>query len=467
MISLRQEGRSFYKMTALLIVPIMIQNLISVSLAFFDTFMVGMLGEAEMAAVTLANVPMFIIQFLTFGFQSGASVLISQFWGKKDLDSINRVLGISLYIGGTITLAFALLLFFAPHFVMGLLTNNAVLAKIAADYARIIGFSYFLNALTGIYIGAHRSMENASLGMIVFSISMVTNTFLNWVLIFGNLGAPAMGVSGAALATLIARILELAITMGYALKNKRFPLRIKPMLWPGKMLVSRFFKYSTPVVLNETLWALGTSMYSVIMGHMADSKQILTALTISSNVEKVFTVVSFSIATATAVIIGKEVGMGSDRSVIHRRGVILSQLAFGSGLLMGGLMILSTFGLLIPQLYPLFQLSQGAASIATMMLVMRGCLLPMIYFCTTNVVGVLRGGGDIKVATCIDLGPLWMLAIPGAALAGLVFRLDIFWVCLCMFLDQPIKMVLGITRLRSKQWIQDLTRVERLPERVK
>ena len=463
MISLRQEGRPFYKTVALLAIPIMVQNLISVSLAFFDTFMVGMLGEAEMAAVTLANIPVFVVQLFTFGFQSGSSVLISQYWGKKDTESINRVLGIALYIAGALTLTFSLVLFFAPYFVMGLLTNNEALANIGAEYAKVIGFSYFLNTLTSVYTGAHRSMENPNLGMIIFSISMVTNTFLNWVLIFGKLGAPALGVYGAALATLIARMLEMVITVCYALKNKRFPLRFRLLLRPGKRLLGSFFKYSTPVVLNETLWGLGTSLYSVIMGHMANSAQILAALTIANNVEKIFTVVSFSIAAATAVIVGKEIGMGSREEIVYRRGSVLSQLALAFGVLMGGFMVLSTYTLLRPYLYPLFHLSDGASRIATMMLTMRGCLLPMIYFCTTNIVGVLRGGGDVKMATCIDLAPLWILALPSAALAALVFQVDIFWVYLCMFLDQPVKMVLGIFRFRSKKWIRDVT-IVKLPE---
>ena len=458
MVSLRQEGSTFYKMTLFLALPILAQNLIAVSLSFFDTFMVGMLGEAEMAAVTLANIPVFVVQLFTFGFQSGSSVLISQFWGKKDLESINRVLGIALYIAGAITLAFALVLFTAPRAVMGLLTNNAHLAEIGARYARIVGFSYFFNTLSAIYIGAHRSMENAKLGMIVFTASMVTNTFLNWVLIFGKLGLPALGVYGAALATLLARSLELAITLCYALKNKRFPLQVKCLLRPGRLLLGKFFKYSTPVVINETLWGVGTSLYAVIMGHMENSASILASQTIAKNATDLFAIMGFALASAAAVIIGKEIGMGSDREIVYRRGAILCQLSVIAGAVMGGLMVLATFVLVIPHVYPLFHLSEQSASIATMMLVMRSCALPVIYFCSVIIVGVLRGGGDVRAATIIDIVPLWVLAIPGAALAGLVLHLDIVWVYICtLFLDHPVKIVMGAYRFRSKKWIRDVT----------
>ena len=160
---------------------------------------------------------------------------------------------------------------------MGLLTDNQELVPLAAQYARIVGFSYIFNSLTGVYVGAHRSMENPKLGMIIFGASMLTNAFLNWVFIFGNLGAPALGVVGAAVATLSARVLEFVIMFSYALTNHRFRLKPAVLFRPGRALLAKFLHYSGPVVLNETLWGLGTSLYKVIMGHMEGSTEILAA----------------------------------------------------------------------------------------------------------------------------------------------------------------------------------------------
>ena len=220
------RGAAFYRNVVRLALPILLQNLCTTLLGLIDTFMVGALGEAPLAAVLVANIPVFVIQLVIFGLQSGSSVLISQFWGKGDTESINRVIGLGCYVAGAISLAFASVMFFLPEQLMGLLTDNQELVPLAAQYARIVGFSYIFNSLTGVYVGAHRSMENPKLGMIIFGASMLTNAFLNWVFIFGNLGAPALGVVGAAVATLSARVLEFVIMFSYALTNHRF--RLKP-----------------------------------------------------------------------------------------------------------------------------------------------------------------------------------------------------------------------------------------------
>ena len=297
------RGAAFYRNVARLALPILLQNLCTTLLGLIDTFMVGALGEAPLAAVLVANIPVFVIQLVIFGLQSGSSVLISQFWGKGDTESINRVIGLGCYVAGAISLAFASVMFFLPEQLMGLLTDNQELVPLAAQYARIVGFSYIFNSLTGVYVGAHRSMENPKLGMIIFGVSMLTNAFLNWVFIFGNLGAPALGVQGAALATLIARCLEVVIVVTHMVKTRFFRVRAGLLVRPGGSMVRRFLRYGGLVVLNETMWGLGTSVMPTIMGHMEGSTEILAAYTVAGNVEKMCTVFSFGLAATAAVII--------------------------------------------------------------------------------------------------------------------------------------------------------------------
>ena len=226
------QGRAFYRNAAQLALPIILQNLCTTMLGLMDTFMVGALGEAPLAAVLVANTPVFVIQLVIFGLQSGSSVLISQFWGKGDTDSINRVLGLGWYVAGAIALLFAGVMTFFPVPLMSLLTDNQELVPLAAGYARIVGPSYIFNSLTGVYVGAHRSMENPKLGMIIFAVSMCTNVFLNWVFIFGNLGAPALGVEGAAIATLISRVVEFAIMA--AISPSTAGSASAPPCWSGR-----------------------------------------------------------------------------------------------------------------------------------------------------------------------------------------------------------------------------------------
>ncbi|WP_186565245.1 MATE family efflux transporter [Lawsonibacter celer] len=456
MFSYMRQGPAFYREVVVLAIPIVLQNLITNSLGLLDTFMVGMLGELPMAAVTLANIPIFVILLLIFGLQSGGSVLIAQFWGKGDADSINRVMGIGVYVAGSISVCFALVMFFFPQPFMGLFSNNAEIVALAAEYARIVGFSYIFNSITSVYIGAHRSMENPKLGLGILSVSMVSNTFLNWVLIFGKLGAPRLGVVGAAAATLISRIIEFAVMLLHARFSRRFRLRLALLLRPGRALLKSYARFATPVVLNETLWGLGSSLYPTIMGYMAESTPILAAYAISGNIEKVCTVVVFALAGTASILIGREIGAGRKERV-YDLGRALNTLSLLAGLVVGALMVAVTLLAAAPFLYPLFGLSSRAAEIATMMQIVVFSTLFIRAFNTTNIVGVLRGGGDVRAASVIDVLPLWAAALPLAAIAGLVFRLDILWVYLCTVVENLVKFLLGMLRFRSGVWIHDVT----------
>ena len=450
------RGRAFYATVFSLAAPIVLQNMITTTLGLCDTFMVGLLGEEAMSAVTLANVPIFIIQLLVFGIQSGSAVLISQFWGKGDLASINRVMGVGCYVAGGISTLVALILFFFPNGVMGLVTNNAALIPTAAGYAQVVGFSYIFNSFTCVYVGAHRSMENPRLGLYIFTISMLANTFLNWVLIFGMLGAPRLGVQGAAWATLLSRVLEFVIMAVYAVRNRRFRLQPRLLLCPGSGMIRRFARYATPVMMNETLWSLGTSIYTTIMGHMEGSTEIVAAYTVASAIERLFTVVMFGLAGTASILVGKEIGLGRKDSA-YEVGAALNVMSLLAGLVVGGSMLLLTRVLFEPVIYPMFQLSDTARRTATMMLTVISCVLPIRFFECTNIVGVLRGGGDVRAATLIDLVPLWCISIPLAALAGLVFQLGILWVYLAISTENIIKTIVGFFHFHSRAWIHDVT----------
>lgn len=450
------RGRSFYRSVVLLAIPIILQNLITNSLGLLDTFMVGRLGEAPMAAVTLANIPIFVVQLMTFGLQSGASVLISQFHGKGDKGSINEVLGIGFYMAGGISLSFGCVMFFLPQPFMSLFGNNADVVALAAQYARIVAFSFLFDSLAQVYIAAHRSMANPMLGLYILGCSMLSNTLLNWVFIFGKLGAPAMGVEGAALATLLSRILELVIAAGHICFGKSFRLQFSRLLRPSRDMLRRYVRFATPVLFNETMWGLGTSLYPTIMGHMEGSQAILAAYGLVGNVINMSTVAVFAIGGTTAIIIGREIGAGRQEN-IYEVGLCLDTVAFLSGQIVGFLFIALTYTLFQPVLYPLFYLSPEASQIATMMSVVAFSILGIRSFNTTNVVGVLRGGGDVQAASAIDLAPMWLLSLPLAALAGLVFHWGILPVYLCISLDNVVKLFLGIWRLRSGKWIRDVT----------
>ena len=456
MFSIFKREPGFYKKLLALALPMMVQNLITNSLGLVDTFMVGTLGEGPLAGVTLANIPIFVVQLMMFGAQSGSSVLISQYRGKGDYRSINRVMGIGMYVVGAISLVFALITTFLPEPFLSLFGNDPEVVATAARYARIVGWSYFFDSFVQIYIGAHRSMGDPKRGMYILVVSMVVNTFLNWVFIFGNLGAPRMEVEGAALATLIARVISFGIMVMWALRDKNFRIDPQALLRPGKAMCSRFVRVAFPVMCNETLWSLGTSMFATIMGHMEGSKEILAAYAIAGNITNLFTVGVFAIAGTAAILVGQEIGAGNtDR--VKSLGGLLDALAFLFGLVIG-LVSLAVLHLLVkPFLYPLFDLSAQAGTICTTMLTVVFLSMALRSFCTTNIVGVLRGGGDVRMATLVDILPLWLVSIPLAFLFGLVLEWGILWVYLSMVVEHIIKCILGHLRYRTGKWVRDVT----------
>ncbi len=451
-----KQKPGFYRQVVALAAPIVLQNLITSTLSMADTFMVGILGEAPMAAVTLANIPLFVVQLFIFGVQSGSSVLISQYWGKQDMEAINRVMGVAIWVVLLVSSIFAGILLICPVQFLSLFGNQPEVVELAAQYGSIAGISYVLNAFTMMYVAAYRSMERPQLGMYILAASMTVNTCLNWVFIFGNLGAPALGVRGAALATLIARGLEVTIVVSHMVRNRFFRIRGRLLLQPGMPMLKRFLRYGGLVVCNETMWGLGTSIFPTIMGHMEGSTEILAAYTLAGNVEKICTVFSFGLASTAAIIIGREIGAGRTAH-IKNVGLAMNTLAVVCGGIICAFLVFFAREVAPIWVFPLFKLSPGASSVAAMMITVMGLLMPLRNFNSVNIIGVLRGGGDVRVATLIDVSPLWVCAIPYAILCGVVLRTSVFWVYLAFGVEQVVKFTLGVWRLRSGKWVRDLT----------
>lgn len=456
---LRREP-GFYTHTWQLALPIMLQNLITTSLGFVDTFMVGLLGQSELSAVTAANTPVFLVQLVVFGLLSGLAILVSQYWGKHDTEAINRCMGVALYTGVSIAAAVAAVLFLFPRFVMGLVTDNGLLIDLGAPYLRLVGISYVFNTASSVYVGMQRSTENPSMGLTVFTTSMLLNTFLNYILIFGKFGAPALGITGAAAATLTARVVEFLLTFGYALGSKRIPLQFAALLRPGTALIRDFVNYSIPVLVNDSLWGLGTTVITAIIGHMAISEEMLAAYAIMGNIEKFSTVACWGVSGAAAVIIGKLIGGGASRDQVYETGCCLLLLSLLLGFLGSACLAILLPTVFIPYLYPLFHLADLSLRIAVTMCIVFIVIMPTKAFDITNISGILRAGGDVRMAAIIDLGSLWGVAVTTTALTALVFDAPVALVCLGIQAEGLSKMPLGIWRLRSRKWINDVTRKE-------
>lgn len=453
----KNEKRDLNRQLFALAIPIVLQNLVNISLSLLDTFMVGALGESALSGVTLANSLFFVLNLFVFGIQSGSSVLISQYWGKGDTETINRIMGLGLYCAGTVTFIAALAMTLFPVQILSITSDNPELVRVAAEYAQVVAFSHVLNALVMIYTSAHRSMENPRLGMVILMISMLVNTVLNYAFIFGKLGAPAMGVAGAALATLIARAIELIITAVYALVNTRFKLCFPRLLVPGRAIVADFVRFCTPVVANETLWGVGFSLYPIIIGHMPGSESGVAAFTIAQSIERISSCFYFGVGHAAAIIVGKRLGRGEAESAypVAKR---LIFLAFFSGVAAGLLLLLLVLSIVEPVLLPIFKASGETAALVMSMLMITCIAVPARGVNFTVVVGILRGGGDVTAGMLIDIVSMLVIAVPLAAVVGLVLEWGVVWVYGVMCAEEIWKFFASTWRFRQRKWIRNVTR---------
>ena len=442
MLKYLKRGPGFYGYLWRLTGPIALQNLITFSLGLIDTLMVSWLGNTQMAAVTTANVPVFLLISIVFGVQSGLGILVSQYWGKKDMESISRAIGVAAMLGTGITLVLALVLFLWPVQIMDLMS---------------IGFSYVFNMLSSIYVSAMRSAENPGFGMKLFGVSTLLNTGMNYLLIFGKCGLPALGIQGAAIATLLSRVAEFLICLVCALRSRILPLDLAAFFRPGWEMLRRFVKYSTPVILNETAWGLGNSLLTVILGYTDNSVEMLAANAVMGNLNRLFLVVCFGLGAATAVMIGKAIGQGqSHREVMDlSRTLLVFTLLVGTGLAAVSLALVPT--VFVPVVFPLFKLAGQSAAIAAALAVTSFVMIPLHAYSISAVTGVLRAGGDVAWSAALDIAPQWLVALPLTALFALVFKSNYWLVAAAIQAESLLKVPLCALRIRTGKWIHDVT----------
>ncbi len=463
MLQALKRDRGFYRYLTSLAAPIALQNLITFSLGLIDTLMVSRLGNDEMAAVTAANVPVFLLISIVFGVQSGVGILISQYWGKRDLTNISRAIGVAAFLGVSLALVIALVLFLWPVEIMDLMSNKHHLSLLGAPYLRVIGFSYVFNMLSSIYVSAQRSVENAGFGMKLFAMSTALNTGMNYLLIFGKCGFPMLGVEGAAIATLLSRVAEFLVCLFCALRSRVIPLDLRALVRPGWEMLRRFVKYASPVLLNELLWGLGNSMLTVILGHTTVSVAFLAANGVMGNLNRLFLVVCFGLGAATAVIIGKAIGEGQSRDELMALAKTLSWVTILVGMALAVFALALVPLLFQPVIFPLFELYDLSAHLATTLAVTGFACIPLHAYSISAVTGILRAGGDVLWSTVLDLSPQWVLALPLTAVLALVLEADPWLTSLAIQAESFAKCPICLWRIRSRKWIHDVTLPEQPP----
>lgn len=449
------KNKKFYRNVIAITVPIAAQNLISLATSLMDTVMLGRADNTGvfLSGSSLANQPFFILSIISFGLSGAATVLASQYWGKRDTKSIRSIFSIILKVAFIISAVMAAAVLTAPEYIMGLYSNNLEIIAAGASYLKIIGWAYFLFGLSGTMICMIRSVELVKISVVVNLSSFLTNVFLNWVLIFGHLGMPALGIRGAAIATLTARALEFIITFTYIFFiDKRLCFKPRHLFLFDKVFAKDLLKHGSPVFINEFIWSLGTTIQAAILGHISYSAgDPVAANSIASMTQQLSTVIIFGIANAAAVIIGKSVGAGSfKRAFEEAKTLKVMSYIVGAAACIMILLIKST-------IVKFYTVPPETKQLADNLMTAVAFITFFVSISSITIVGILRGGGDTRFCLITEMATLWLIALP-LALTGMLLRLPVAAVLLLMKIDEPIKSIICIIRINRNKWIKSLAR---------
>ncbi|MCI9487819.1 MAG: MATE family efflux transporter [Lachnospiraceae bacterium] len=440
----------FLRKTVMIAVPVAAQALLNTVTNMVDTLMIGTLGETVIAGVGLANKVFFVFNLLIFGIASGTSVLSAQFWGNHDVKNIRKVLGLSLLMGLFGSLFFVLPGLSVPRTVMRIFTDSPASSGAGAEYLRLVCLSYPFTAVTNIYVAVMRSMGRVKTPVITSLIAIFVNILLNYTLIFGHFGVPALGVTGAAIATLTARIVEMSCVFIYTYGWKtELAARFSEFFSYSRSLLKEYVRTSFPVIGNEFMWGLGVTMYSLAYGRMGDTA--VAAITISQTVQDMIMVFFQGIAAASSVILGNELGAGRKAEAEADASRLLWLQTFLS-LALGAFCIL-TRNLLVG----IYDVSAETFREASLCMVVYGIFLPFKMLNLVAIVGILRSGGDTRFCLLLDTGSVWLIGVPLTFLGALFFRLPIHLVFAMTMTEEVVKFFVAYWRYKKRKWLRNLT----------
>ena len=443
------RNKSFYKKTLRLMAPIILQQMISVGVNFMDNLMIGGFGEASIAAASFSNQFYTLFNFIFQGLGSGAVVLSSQFWGRKEIEPMRKVTAIAMRLALALCTLFTVAAVGFPSMPLRIFTNEADVIAAGIPYLRLIGMTFILSGLSSTATYLLRSVGMVRIPLIGSAGAFFLNIFFNWVFIFGKLGAPALGLVGAAVGTVIARVFEFAFIFGYfVLKDDRVGFRILHLFRPAGDLLRPYFKFGLPVLVSDTLLGISLSITGVIIGRMGAEASAASAIVLS--LVNMVDIACATMAFASAVVVGNTIGEG-DISRAKREGNSYMVLS----LALGAVLVLPLWLLSGPYLSA-YNITDETLRMARMMLVYNYITLPLQSNAYATSKGVLRGGGDTRFLLVADSILVWLFSIPVGAVAGLIFHVSPIWVYVIVRVQFPLKGIVCFVRYCTGKWIREI-----------
>lgn len=443
-----EDKKNFYRTVFSLVIPMAIQNLINVGISSTDVIMLGMVDEKVLSGASLGSQVQFVLSLILFGITSGASVLVAQYWGRGETKTIEKIMGLALKISVSVGVIFFLVTFLFPEAIMGILTNDDIVIAEGAKYLKIVAVTYILMSINIVYLNIMRSVEKVTISSIVYLTGLIVNVIVNAFLIFGPL---KQGIRGAAIGTLVAMSVELIIVIIYDRKfNDIIPFKFSCLRGITKEVRNDFIKISGPVILNEMMWGLGGSVITAILGHLGSDA--VAANSVTQVVKQLAMVVSFGVANATAIVLGKTIGEGNVE-LARAYGKRLAKLSIYSGLVSCVIVLIAR-----PVAMSVMDLQNQAAEYLSLMMFVMSYYVIGQAFNTTLIVGVFRAGGDTTIGLIIDMSFLWGIAIVFGFIAAFVLKLPVMVVYVILMSDEILKVPVCIWRYKTYKWLKNVTR---------
>lgn len=444
------KDRSFYRSLVTLAVPISLQNLVTFAVSFADNVMIGSLGDDAISGVYIGGQLQSVLQMFVGGIEGAILILAAQYWGKKDTQSIRKVVSIGIKFALAVGLLSSLLAVLFPQWVIRAFTTEPGVIQEGAAYVQIVGFTYLFFSVSQVMIAAMRSVETARIGLYISCMALVINVCLNYVFIFGHFGFPAMGVRGAALATLVSRILEMCVGVGYVFfVDQKLRFGLKDLLHTDRQLLRDFIRYGLPVIGGQVVWAINSLANTKILGYY--SAGVIAAASITGMLHNLVYVWMNGMSSAVGIITGKTVGAGQYEKMKEYSKTVQMIFLF-VGLISGAAVFLARDGFI-----SLYNASPEAQAYSRQFINVISVTIIGTCYQAACLFGLVKSGGDISFVFKNDTIFVFLVVIPSSLLAMWLGAPP--WVVFaCLKCDQILKCFVAIVKINRYNWMKNLTR---------
>lgn len=448
--------KGFLKGLLVLAAPMMLQNLLTYAVNFADNVMVGSLGESAISGVYLGNQPFQLMSTIQLGINNGFLVMAAQYWGRKDTESIKRVLAIAMRYALGLSLLFMLPAAIKPEWILDIFSNEKEVIAEGVGYLKYTCFAYMFFSATQLLIRTMQGVEFVKVGMYTSMISLGTNVILNYILIFGKLGLPALGVKGAAIATLISRIAEFAVAAGYVFfVDKKLNMKFKNLFTGDRLLGRDYIVVALPIMLGQLLWGSKNAVQSAVLGNLGSTAT--SAISISGMSMQMLFVMFTAVSSAVGITTGKLVGAGEIEQVkVHAKRVQLLFLTLG-------LMFAAILVLLSDPISSLYNITDETVAVVRQFSYVLAFTTIGTCYQGHALGGLVRAGGDTKFVPINDTIFTFLIVIPSALIA-LYFSAPAWFVYFCLRSDEILKIPVAYFKINSFNWIKNITRDAKNPE---